>query len=119
MQLSKRTKIFVGVATCWPPLYMLLFFAAFLTTITTIGQDPPAVASAIPTLLALHVLTMLEVLALLVFYVAHVFKNAALDQNARVLWAIFLFVGSFVAAAIYFVKFVWPEPHGPAARSMG
>ncbi len=117
MKLSRTRKILLGVATCWPPLYVLLFivvwvslFARFVAAAhgspnVTPDDFPSGVFLAI---FPLHVLTMVVGLGLLVVYVLHALNNTKLEQNTRVLWAILLFVGNVIAMPIYFFKFVLP-----------
>jgi hypothetical protein len=56
-----------------------------------------------------HIGTMFVSLGLLVFYIVHVFKNAALAEDRRILWTLIIFMGSFVAMPVYWVLYVWPQ----------
>jgi hypothetical protein len=58
---------------------------------------------------------MLIMLALLVFYIAHVFKNTALVGDRRILWAVVLFMGGPIAMPVYWFLYVWRGPHLAAA----
>ena len=59
-----------------------------------------------------HLSTMLLSVALLVFYIVHLFKNEALTGDKRTLWAIVLFMGLFIAMPVYWFLYVWrPSSH--------
>jgi len=114
MRLTRGKKIALAVATAWPPLYVVLFMAVFVLTfigfaVTARDSAPP---KGIPTpflvIFPLHIFTMLLGFGLLVIYVLHALQNEKLDQHARQLWAILLFVGSFIAMPIYFFKHILP-----------
>lgn len=99
-------------ATVWPVLYIVGFFGFILWTMAFIAGGPQAGPPPMPgffVLFALHLLTMLTLLGLLAIYVILALKNEALDQNGRILWAIFMCVGGLIAMPIYFFKYVWPS----------
>lgn len=114
MRLTRGKKIALAVATVWPPLYMLLFLGVFvvafasLSTASQAGAPPQGMPTLFLVILPLHILTMIEGLGLLVVYVLHALNNEKLDQNTRLLWAILLFVGQFIAMLIYFYQYVLP-----------
>jgi hypothetical protein len=62
-----------------------------------------------------HIFTMLLTFVLVAFYIVHVFKNRALKDDRRVLWAVVLFMGGIVAAPIYWWLFIWRPLGGAAA----
>jgi len=60
-------------------------------------------------LFPLHFLTMLEILALLVIYIMHVFKTDSVPQDKKALWAVVLFLGNMIAMPIYWYLYIWKE----------
>ena len=69
----------------------------------------------------LHLLTMLWIMALTVFYMVNVFRNDRVEKDKKVLWAVVLFMGNMIAMPIYWYLYIWKEPSvsvpGPARLS--
>ncbi len=93
--MKKSTKLLIGVATLWPIAYlfvfiivaMLLFFAAAGTNSSNPGASP-LFGVGFAAFMLLHFFTILESLALPVFYVKRVFKTEQLDQNLKIMWTL-------------------------------
>lgn len=64
-------------------------------------------------LMAAHIGTMFIMMALLTFYIVHVFKNPALAGDKRTLWAVVLFFGNVIAMPAYWFLYVWRQPVSP------
>jgi magnesium-transporting ATPase (P-type) len=111
--MAKAGKGFLGVLTLWPLIYIFVFIAVVITQLTADTSDllDPSGDStdAVDSLLLAHLLTMALILGLLVFYVAHAVRSPRVPDNQRVLWAIFLVLGSMIAMPIYFWLYVWPD----------
>jgi len=58
----------------------------------------------------LHFLTMLELFALLVIYIVHLFNTHRVPQDKKALWAVVLFLGNMIAMPIYWYLYIWKEP---------
>jgi hypothetical protein len=71
------------------------------------SSSPPAIMMII---FPLHFLTMLEIFALLAFYIVHVFKTDRVSQDKKALWAVVLFLGNMIAMPIYWYLYIWKEP---------
>jgi hypothetical protein len=114
VRLTRGKKIALALATAWPPLYMILFLGVFMltflnfATMTNGAGGPKHIPTPFLVLFPLHALTMLLGIGLLVIYVLHALQNEKLDQNTRVLWAVLIFVGNYIAMPIYFYKYVLP-----------
>lgn len=109
-KMKKLTKIFLGLLTLWPFAYVILFFFVIFSTIvfapgTGEAGPPPLIALILP----LHLLTMLLVMALMVFYIVNVFKNNRVDKDKKVLWAVVLFLGTMIAMPIYWYLYIWKD----------
>jgi hypothetical protein len=117
MRLSKPLAVLVGVLTIWPTVYVGLFMGFIFWTIATQPSSDPEAAMPFEflVLLAGHAATMVITVGLLVFYIVHVFKNPALTDQRRTLWAVVLFMGSFMAMPIYWFLFVWRQATAPPA----
>ncbi len=111
MKIGRPTALLIGLVTAWPIVYMVLFFASMFA-----GVAPGSEATDLPvfggfeTLMAFHLATMVAMLAVVVFYVVHAFKNDALGSEKRILWVIVLLLGGSFAAPIYWFHYVWRSP---------
>jgi hypothetical protein len=110
MRIKKPLAILIGLFTIWPIIYLLLFMVFFVVMAFTIFQHAPQHQSGpgfFPYIVIPHVGTMLLMFALMAFYIVHVFKNAALKDDRRVLWAVVLFMGLPFSAPVYWWLFIW------------
>jgi hypothetical protein len=109
--MQKPGKLFVGALTLWPLIYMVLFFIFIFSTILfppepTEGGFQPIFAM----IFGLHLLTMLIIMGLTVFYMVDVFRNNRVDKDKKVLWAVVIFLGNMIAMPIYWYLYIWKEP---------
>jgi hypothetical protein len=112
MRVSKPVAILIGVFTAWPFVYMFVFIAfmigSFARVTSTTEQE--GAFKSFQVLMAAHLGTMLIMMALLTFYIVHVFKNPAIAGDKRTLWAVVLFFGNVIAMPVYWFLYVWREP---------
>jgi hypothetical protein len=119
--MKKPVKILLGLATLWPFIYMILFFvfifSSFFFVSRSRGQEsgPPVFFLII---FLLHLLTMLWIMALTVFYMVNVFRNELVDKDKKVLWAVVLFMGNMIAMPIYWYLYIWKEVPGGLRNPM-
>lgn len=110
--MKKWLKILLGLATLWPFVYMIIFFVVIISTLIFMpnqeaeGSGPPMFFAVI---IPLHLLTMLWIIALTIFYIVNVFKNDLVDKAKKVLWAVVIFMGSLIAMPIYWYLYIWRE----------
>jgi hypothetical protein len=120
MRIGKPLALVIGVITVWPFVYMLAFMVFFIVTAFSFvsaaqhPHQPPPGPGLMLYIFIPHILTMLLMFALMAFYIVHVFKNGALKDDRRVLWAVVLFMGLPFAAPIYWWLFVWRPARGDA-----
>ena len=114
MPMNKPAKLLLAAATIWPFLYVLFFIGVMFATLLAARYDAGAggdTAYALPVnpivLFALHLLTMLWIMALTVFYIVHVFRNEHIDNDKKVLWAVVIFMGTIIAMPIYWYLYIW------------
>ena len=113
--MTKTTKLLIGAATVWPPIYMLVFMAFMLLTMLSTfatprtGGAPLGFPVAFAGIFVLHLFTMLEIIGLLVFYIVNVFRNPNVVGDRKALWAIVLFLGGFIAMPIYWYLYIWRD----------
>ncbi len=113
MRISRPVAMLIGALTFWPILYMFIFFATFFTGFLMrpgSSMQPEAGFQSFQVLMAVHLGTMLLMMALLTFYIVHVFKNSAIAGDKRTLWAVVLFFGNIIAMPVYWFLYVWREP---------
>lgn len=113
--MKKSTKILLGLATLWPFAYMILFFLFIFSSILfmpTAGGEQSEAPLFFVVLIPLHLLTMLWIMGLTVFYMVNVFRNDRVDKDKKVLWAVVIFMGSMFALPIYWYLYIWKEPAG-------
>ena len=110
--MSKFKRALIGAVTIWPMVYVALFFSFVLSNIFSVfhssGTNVPF-TGLIP-ILILHFLTMILVVALMVGYVIHVFKNTRLTESKKTLWVIVLIFGNAIAMPIYWYLSIWTVP---------
>ena len=108
MKLSKASKIALLVATFLPVLYMVLFVAniAFMSAAGP-GQNP--VFDNFGIFMALHLCVMLLMFALMTFYIVFLFKTDRVRNDMKAVWAVAIFMGSFVAMPVFWFLHIWPS----------
>jgi hypothetical protein len=117
--MSRGKAIALAILTAWPFLYMILFMCIMFGTIISdcCGGGPPSTLPSIfLIIIPLHLLTMLEMVALLVIYIVHVFKTDRVPQDKKALWAVVLFLGNMLAMPVYWYFYIWPAQVPPASE---
>ena len=110
MRMSRTLALLIGAATVWPLVYMIGFMASVMFLFAQSASNASAPSTdAFRYILILHMITMLVMLGLLAFYITHVFKNAALRDDRRTLWALVLFMGGPVSMPVYLWFYVRPS----------
>src|SRR5919106_545047 len=109
--MSRTIKLLLGLITLWPFAYLILFFLTIVSLILFSGGAEPGVGPppAIALIFPLHILTMLIIAALTVFYIVNVFRNDRVEKDKKVLWAVVLFMGNVMAMPIYWYLYIWKE----------
>lgn len=105
--MSKTGKQLLGLATILPFGYIIFFFVAIFSAF--LFESTGLIAVIFP----LHILMMLLITALTVFYIVDIFRNNRVDKDKKALWAIVIFMGSIIAMPIYWYMYFWKEQ--PAA----
>ena len=107
---SAKTRILIGVATLWPPIYFVLFMM-MVGSFFWLGDPSRKNAGAVllKYIFPLHCFTMLLSLALTAIYVIHAFKSDQFRQETRVLWVIILFMGNMFAFPVYWWLYLRPR----------
>ena len=120
--MTKSGKLLLGLATFWPAAYMMLFFVFIFSAILLSGGggDAAGPPTAFVLIFALHLLTMLIITGLTIFYIVNVFKNERVEKDKKALWAVVLFLGNVVAMPIYWYLYIWKAvPEAPTFNTPG
>jgi len=127
--MTRGKDLVLGAFTVWPYVYILFFLfstiasAAYASTLL-IGPDAfmrlnEFVRGYKTIVVGLCILTMLEVLALVVFYLVFLFRTDRVAQGKRALWAVGLLVGSFVAMLLFWTIHIWSRLEAPSQEDSG
>ena len=124
--MKKSTKIWLGIATIWPIVYILLFFVVIFSVVIVgalnpglhapVDNSPASIFFPIGFIgfFVLHMLTIMGTLALTVFYIIRVFKTEQLDQNMKIMWMLLLFFMGMIAQPVFWYLYIWREaPSSP------
>ncbi len=118
--MTKRKKVWLGIATIWPIAWMFIFMISMLTFFFSFagrpGQpEPGPMLFLFPVIILLHFVTVFGTLALIIYYIFDIFKNERLEQNSKIMWTILLFLAGMLAMPIYWYLYVWRDaPRGAA-----
>ena len=119
--MKKSTKIWLGIATIWPVVYILLFFVVVFSVVIVgaLNPGPHAPVDNSPAsiffpvgfmaIFVLHILTIMGSLALTVFYIIRVFKTEQLDQNMKIMWMLLLFFMGMMAQPVFWYLYIWRD----------
>jgi hypothetical protein len=59
-------------------------------------------------------LTILWLVAMLTFYLVHIFTKSRLTKQLRILWAVLVVLFNMFIKPVYWFLYVWPEEPAPA-----
>lgn len=102
--MTKSKALVLAAFTVWPIVY-LISFMALIAYMTLFMRGEPH--SFLAFIIVVHLLTMLETVALVVYYLAHVFREPAVPPDKKALWAVVIFFGNALAMPVYWWLFVW------------
>ena len=108
--MQKPAKVVLGALSLWPIVYMFLFIGFFFLAVLA-GPGPAEPGSgpnpAWALFIGVHLLTMVLILALEVFYIVDIFRNNRVEGDKKALWAIVIFFGNAIAMPIYWYLYIW------------
>lgn len=112
--MKPTVKLILGLATLLPLVYMILYFVVFISLFfsSVLGNPPIGVPGEqhFASMFIGHFIMMLWIMALLVFYIVHLFKNESIPNDKKALWAIVIFLGNVLAMPVYWYIYVWNTP---------
>jgi hypothetical protein len=109
--MTRSAKIALGVATVWPFVWFAIFIAGAIAMMFTLSMNkgaepPPALFFSI---IGAHVLTMLLIFALTIFFVVYLFKTDRVPQDKKALWAVVIFFGNVFAFPVFWYLYIWRD----------
>lgn len=111
--MKPSVKWILGLATLIPVLYMILFFIIFASLFfSSLTGNPPLGGPGVEFafVFAGQFIMMLWIMALLVLYIVHLFKNQNIPNDKKALWAIVIFLGNVLAMPVYWFIYIWRSP---------
>ena len=105
--MGKATKLILGLATLWPPLFVVIFILFVFWRGFLFPGDPQ---SGFLLISSVHFITMVWICVLLLIYILNVFRNERVASDKKALWAVVLFLGNVVTMPVYWYLYIWPEP---------
>jgi hypothetical protein len=131
--VGKGARILLGLATAWQLVYALVYTGTLLRVLASGFAPLPGDATELPegfgALFALHLGTLVLMLALAGFYLAHAARSPRVPARWRGAWIAANVIGGFLAQLPYWYLYVWREaeplpttwlgPGGGAAAGTG
>jgi len=115
-KMSKPVKILLGLLTIWPPIeiaiFVVLYFGFIFFSISNSSHsNDPFVGIWIMIIMIPHILTMMLVTALKVFYIVHLIMTTRIPEaKTKALWGAFLVIFPVITMVVYFFIHIWREP---------
>ena len=107
--MTKGKAVVLAAFTVWPFLYMILFMGTmFCMMALSLGPGSgKGLLGIVMIIFPLHVFTILEIFALLIFYIVYLFKTAVVPEDKKALWAVVLILGHMMAMPIFWYFYIW------------
>lgn len=110
--MTRRTKILLGAATWWLPVWFVLFVAGwFGMVVLVVVRDEPMQPAPGWLVLFFGVggATVLLTLVLGFVYVVHLFNNPRVTSDQQTGWMLALLFAGVIAMPLYWYRFIWQE----------
>ena len=112
--MKRSTRVLLGVASFWPPVYLFGFIVGWglllfsILKSVSMGRQPgftaiPPSSSAVlfSLILTMHLLTIFGSLALAVFYIVDMYRYDRVTQQMKIFWAVLLALMAVFALPVY------------------
>jgi magnesium-transporting ATPase (P-type) len=112
MRVNRPVAILVALLTLAPWAYLVFFFSHFMTgfpSFQNAAQPPEQFFRDFDTIFRLHMIVIVLILALMAFYIVHLFRTDRVPGDKKALWAVVLFLGNLLAMPVYWYLYVWPK----------
>lgn len=112
--VTRTRRLLLGLATAWQLVYASLFTGTLVRVLMSGFAPLPGGASGLPedfgALFFVHLGTLLLMLGLAAYYVAHAARSPRVPKRWRGTWVVLNVVGGFLSQIVYWYLYVWREP---------
>lgn len=116
MSMSKTRKIWLGIFTFLPMLFLIAYFIFFFAFLFSTFQNaenydaafPAAFMSSFAILFTLIMLSGLLSIGLLIYYIVHANNNSENDSNKKLMWTLVLIFTSGIGSIVYYFVEILP-----------
>ena len=113
--MSKNKKIFIGILTVLPLVFLVLYFITFISmfvgissTISTGDADGlPTFIGSFVTAFLMIILTIIISFSMLIYYIIHIVNNKQFDSNQRLVWILVTVFAGIIGSCIYWYLHIW------------
>ena len=111
MNLTRKQKITLGVLTLWPPLYILIFVlnVIFMIMASSANTASSVTFMSVAWIIPLQFLTIIMVLALMIFYILYIIRSDTIPEEHKVVWLIVVIIVSVPAMIVFWFMHFWKE----------
>jgi hypothetical protein len=106
--MSKKAKVALGITTALPMVYML-FFLTVMSAVFISSWKPSE--ELLRRIAMAHILCILLLIGLLIFYIRHVLKNQELRAEQKTFWLVLLLFGGAISMPIYWYLYIFRASH--------
>ena len=105
--MSRTQKVYIGIATVFPLLYLIVVLLTPLRMVFTTDPASPEAPDWFLYFTAFHFFMYLYTVLLLAFYIIHLFGNSSISREVKLIWTLALLIGSVLTMPIYWYLHVW------------
>jgi hypothetical protein len=116
MRLNRPMALIVLALTFAPWVFLVVLFSTLSPTVATLPAPGEAseqffqqFQQQFESLFRFQLVSMLIMLAVLVFYIVHLFNTNRVPADKKALWAVVLVLGNLFAMPVYWYWYVWPR----------
>jgi hypothetical protein len=115
--LNRPTALLIAVLTVAPWAYFVFLLSRFMPTFEAMSSStaPEQFFRNFDLIFRLHLLVMVLIVALMAFYIIHLFRTDRVPNDKKTLWAVVLFLGNLLAMPVYWYLYMWPRASEGAA----
>jgi hypothetical protein len=108
--MKEAGAIVLAIFTVWPLLYCvtMLLIEKLLNAMIS-GDAPFSLTASSFTIFCFHILTLLDALILMVFYIVHLLRTDKIKTRVKLLWAAALLIGNIIVMPIFWYIYIWEE----------
>lgn len=116
--MNKFSKLFLGILSLWPFLYVVglfVYFILYSIFITSVADEQSALITSayISGTLVLNCVTAIEVVILLVIYIIDIFHTTDIEQDKKLYWIIMVLIGNVFVLPVYWFFYILQKKSKP------